>query len=74
MSGELWVQLAVYALSMVVFFGAIWTKIGLIEKKIDQIQGLAKRILCAEQKTKTAHYRIDSISRSGIKDKKAHRR
>ena len=73
MSVEFWLMVLLYALSMGISVGAIWMKIESIEKRVDQLKGIAERILCAEQKTKTAHYRIDSLSRSRTVDKKARR-
>lgn len=73
MSAEFWVQMMVYALSMGTSVGVILTKIGYLEKKVEMLSGLAERITRTEQKTKSAHYRIDNISRWYKKETKARR-
>lgn len=72
MTIEFWVQMIIYGISMGSFAGAILTKIGYIEKKVDQHNALIERMVKVEQSTKSAHLRIDGINKTtAIRAKKA---
>jgi len=66
MTTAFWIEMIVYALSMGSFAGMILTRIGVLEKKIDQYSGLVERVVAVEQSSKSAHYRLDRFKKKSV--------
>ena len=58
---EFWIQIIIYAVSFGVVFGQFQTKIKYLERKLDKHNNVIERLYKLEERTKSAHNRIDEL-------------
>jgi hypothetical protein len=60
-SSEFWIQILIYGVSFGIVFGQFQTKIKYIEQKLDKHNNVIERLYKCEEKTDSAHKRIDEL-------------
>ncbi len=60
-SGEFWMQLVLYGLSVGVLYGGIRAQLKNLEEKVNKHNNLIERMYRVEESVKSAHKRLDEI-------------
>ena len=58
---QFWIQLVVYAVSFAFAWGNVTTRLKYLEEKMDKHNNMQERLVIVEQRSKSAHHRIDEI-------------